>query len=123
MHFIIYLRGDLYPVPVAQRSVVLVNAGETHELDIGGAAGHGEAAGHKAVLARLRGFIDLGEETHGLPVIFLRLVLAVEEPDPVVLVAYFYNVGVYVEGEGVGYIVVLDAAVAYSYAISHFLVA
>ena len=62
VELVAHLGGHPHPSALLQRLVAVVAAGEAHELDVLHAAGHGKAAGHKAVLAGAVGLADLCQE-------------------------------------------------------------
>ena len=100
------------PVALFERLVRIVPAGEADKLDVLHAAGHGEAAGHKAVLARARGLAHLRKEAHGLAVVFLHIVHAVHIENAEKLRRDLDDRGLDVERQRVGDVVVSDRTVA-----------
>ena len=106
-----YLGGDLDPAALSQLFRIVILAGEAHKLDILHAAGHGEAAGHKLILAHPGGLADLGSEAHGFARVLLRILAGIQIPYAEVLVADLDHIRVDVEGQLVRQLVVSHAAI------------
>ena len=111
MELVAHLGGHPHPSALFQRLVAIVAAGEAHKLDVLHAAGHGKAAGHKAVFTGAVGLADLCQKAHRLAGVLLGLVLTIHVPDAEIVIRDVDGVGVDIKGQRVGDIIVGYAAV------------